>query len=325
MESTSSIIAELSKAWPMIQPYISTVVSAVVASLFLRKNTSKTEIEKIKQAKFSELADKLLDGGHITHLEYYKCRNFINIAKKADKVFTNNKYNDHNNKTDNKNEKLNIDWFVRFFEDAGNISDDDMQDLWARILAGEIFRPGHYSLRTLETLRNMSCKEAESLQRVAPLVIHDYGNAFIYGSNSITISHTYTGEDILRLSDCGIVDDFEDRSYKKVVIGSKISENYMGIVDKEDILFLLGHICCVAHNENIKSLKIPACRFTTVGAELLSVVTIDTTYSYHEHEQYAIECFKLLRKSFPDINISIHKCNFNHDYPDKLGIMRKIV
>jgi len=143
-------------AWPTIQPAISTVFGAIVANLFLKSNTKKTEIEKLKQTKFSEVADKLLEGGHITHLEYYKCRNFNKIAKKADEV-----YQKQDMTTLNNDKKFSWDWFVRFFEDAGNISDEKMQEIWAKVLAGEIKQPGSFSLRTLEVLRNLSSDEAE--------------------------------------------------------------------------------------------------------------------------------------------------------------------
>ena len=123
-------------AWPTIQPAISTILVTLVSRLFLRGDISRTEIEKIKQAKLSEVADRLLDGGHITHFEYYKCRNFSSIAQKADKVFQRRESEKLANK-DEVEKKFSIDWFVRFFEDAGNISDEDIQELWAKVLAGE--------------------------------------------------------------------------------------------------------------------------------------------------------------------------------------------
>ena len=58
-------------------------------------------------------------------------------------------------------EIVNADWINRFFTIVEDVSDVEMQQLWARILAGEIKRPKSYSLRTLELLRNLSQKEAE--------------------------------------------------------------------------------------------------------------------------------------------------------------------
>lgn len=56
--------------------------------------------------------------------------------------------------------KPDIDWLNRLFSIVENISDDDMQNLWAQILAGETKTPQSYSLKTLDVLRNMSKKDA---------------------------------------------------------------------------------------------------------------------------------------------------------------------
>ena len=57
-------------------------------------------------------------------------------------------------------EPVEKDWMNRFLNIAEEISDKDLQDIWGRILAGEIKKPKSYSLRTLEVLRNMSKEEA---------------------------------------------------------------------------------------------------------------------------------------------------------------------
>ena len=57
------------------------------------------------------------------------------------------------------------DWTARFFDNAKDVSDEEMQKLWAKLLAGEVERPGCVSLRTLDILRNMTQKEAELFAR----------------------------------------------------------------------------------------------------------------------------------------------------------------
>ena len=56
---------------------------------------------------------------------------------------------------------------TRFLNIAEEISDKDLQDIWGRILAGEIKRPKSYSLRTLEVMRNMSKDEASLLMKAS--------------------------------------------------------------------------------------------------------------------------------------------------------------
>ena len=59
------------------------------------------------------------------------------------------------------------DWFQQFCDLIINISNVSMQQLWAKILAGEIASPGRFSLKTLHMLQRMSFKEAQALQCAA--------------------------------------------------------------------------------------------------------------------------------------------------------------
>ncbi|TMQ26801.1 MAG: DUF2806 domain-containing protein [Deltaproteobacteria bacterium] len=64
-------------------------------------------------------------------------------------------------------------WAARFFMDAQDVSDPKLQRLWSKILAREVAAPRTTSLRTLETLRNLSASEArlfeESLRYVCEI------------------------------------------------------------------------------------------------------------------------------------------------------------
>ena len=60
-------------------------------------------------------------------------------------------------------------WAARFFTSAQDVSNEEMQRLWAKLLAGEVKRPGTFSLRTLEVLRNLSPTEAALFVRGASL------------------------------------------------------------------------------------------------------------------------------------------------------------
>ena len=59
------------------------------------------------------------------------------------------------------------DWTARFFGVVQDVSSVEMQELWARILSGEVQQPGRTSLRTLDVLTNMSKKDAVLFENVA--------------------------------------------------------------------------------------------------------------------------------------------------------------
>ena len=54
----------------------------------------------------------------------------------------------------------NHDWTARFFSDIQDVSNREAQLLYARILAGEVERPGSTSLRTLTILKNLDMPTA---------------------------------------------------------------------------------------------------------------------------------------------------------------------
>lgn len=68
-------------------------------------------------------------------------------------------------------EPVEKDWMTRFLNIAEDISDKDMQDIWGRILAGEIKKPKSYSLRTLGVMRNMSKDEASLIMKASTFQI----------------------------------------------------------------------------------------------------------------------------------------------------------
>lgn len=61
-------------------------------------------------------------------------------------------------------QKMDDDWIASFFERCRIVSDEDMQILWSKILAGEANQPGSYSKRTLAVLSLLSTQEAEMFE-----------------------------------------------------------------------------------------------------------------------------------------------------------------
>ena len=62
--------------------------------------------------------------------------------------------------------QMDDDWIANFFAKCRIVSDDEMQTLWSRILAGEANAPGDYSKRTVNCLSEMDKDEAEFFKRL---------------------------------------------------------------------------------------------------------------------------------------------------------------
>ncbi|MBQ4849180.1 TIGR03899 family protein [Pseudoalteromonas sp. MMG012] len=61
------------------------------------------------------------------------------------------------------------DWLEHFIGLAEDIANQAMQKLWAKILVGETVSPGTFSIKSLQTLKLMTQREATALQKCAPL------------------------------------------------------------------------------------------------------------------------------------------------------------
>jgi hypothetical protein len=57
--------------------------------------------------------------------------------------------------------KVEDDWIINFFDKCRIVSDNEMQELWSRVLAGEANLPGTYSKRTVNFLSDLDKGEAE--------------------------------------------------------------------------------------------------------------------------------------------------------------------
>ena len=62
------------------------------------------------------------------------------------------------------------DWVTQFFNHCQDVSNEQMQSLWARLLAGEAANPGSFSLRTLALVKVMSKEEANLFTRFCSMV-----------------------------------------------------------------------------------------------------------------------------------------------------------
>ena len=57
--------------------------------------------------------------------------------------------------------KMEDDWVTNFFDKSRIVSDNEMQNLWASVLAGEANSPGTYSKRTVNFLGDLDKRDAE--------------------------------------------------------------------------------------------------------------------------------------------------------------------
>ena len=68
-------------------------------------------------------------------------------------------------------EPTDHDWAARFFGDVQDVSSPEMQLLWAKVLAGEVERPGSTSIKTLSILRNLDRQTASLFRSLCSMCV----------------------------------------------------------------------------------------------------------------------------------------------------------
>ncbi len=122
----------------------------------VRKKLIHDEYEKAKESGIVGIQ-------YIENLRH--TTNLIDTATKSAKYIDQGKLNDI---------KMDNDFFWNTVEHAKTISNEEMQELVAKIIAGEYNNPGIYSMSTLQTLKMLGKKELELFERICSLCINNY-------------------------------------------------------------------------------------------------------------------------------------------------------
>lgn len=154
---------------------------------------------------------------------------------------------------------LNPDWLARWRDSAQDVSDEDVQRLWARALTGEIQSPGRYSLRTLDFLRSVSKPEAELIAKVGPLSFV----AFIYRERSLLEQRGLPFGTLSWLQNLGILAGVES-----IGIDWNIHPHADGAPSA------VAYVCCElgVRVSNVSAhIQIPIYSITALGGEILTL------------------------------------------------------
>ena len=162
------------------------------------------EAEKqFQEGGFYSLQQYLGEAGIISPYEMKKSFNRLKITEMA-----------HNSIEENATEdnlvcqKPDNDWVRKFFDLAGEISDEDLQTYWAKLLAGEIQSPSSVARRTLDTFTKMTKEEIDRFKDIRNFVLITDGvdpKAVVY-PNAIK-EHVDAA-----LAECGLLSSVESES-----------------------------------------------------------------------------------------------------------------
>ncbi len=191
-------------------PILGSIASALTSNLFIARNAGAKEIAEIKAGKLVETLNQLRDEGKITWMEYYKCKNAFEIAKLADARLSKNNVDTETIKENANN--YDMDWFMKFYEYAGTVSNEEAQKLWASVLANEIEKPNTTPLSLLHCLSIMEHEEALFFCNISRFVLQDFKDAsphlllFVSSSRAAYKNSKITPEKLKNLEHLGLVE-----------------------------------------------------------------------------------------------------------------------
>ena len=156
-------------------------------------------------------------------------------------------------------EKPEDDWLLRWRECAAGVSSDELQQIWGKVLAGEVKSPGRFSLRTLEFLRNLSQADAQAIERISPFVFADV----IYrGDDSILEAEGIKFSELLAMQELGVLAGVDG-------LGLQVTWN-SGIAGSfQKALTCHGALLLVTAPDATKAIDLKVCTLTAIGKQVL--------------------------------------------------------
>lgn len=153
------------------------------------------------------------------------------------------------------------DWITNFFDRCRLISDNEMQGLWSRVLAGEANAPGTYSKRTVNFLSALDKNDAELFTKLCgfawlignlvPLIYDEQQEIYNeLGINFDTLSH---------LESIGLI-QFQSLGFKRLKLPKTFAVLYYGIP-----------ISLTMPNEIHNEMKLGKVMLTKTGHELAPI------------------------------------------------------
>ena len=186
-------------------------------------------------------------------------------------------------------------WTSSFSEAAQHISDEDMQEMWAKVLAGEVASPGSTSLRTMSVLRNLDQPTAQKFKRLCSIAVstsvlgvQDYDHRVISlsgnaGTNSLRdYGLPFRVLNLLNEHEL-IIADYNSWSDYRGCIATQRS-NGPGRVVLVGLKYQ-GQLWClvpVGDRDQSQELRVSGVALTSAGRELSRVVELEAVPQYDE-------------------------------------------
>lgn len=233
----------------------------------------------------------------ILNQETHRQENIESIIEKS--------YKELENETEASDEPVDKDWLTRFFNIAQDISYENIQILWAKILAEEVKQPNTFSFRTLDTLKNISHNEAQLFNNLAQFLFYNkHSNYILFRNTELLDKYKFPFSNIMILQDAGLISS-----------NTMVELSFYG----KSFNIMNNNIIAFIDNKN-SDFQLPIMSITTVGIQILSLIEdkcnnndffIDSmNYLRNEYKYLDINAYKIINKTK---NIDQENYNVRYD------------
>lgn len=152
-------------------------------------------------------------------------------------------------------DEIDLDW-LNFFEGyAEKASSEKVRSLWARILAGEIRRPGRFSLRTLRFLSEIDTATAQLFEKYATVRLQ---SDFIFREEDLSDQRLL---ELIELEEAGLLQEANGHLQQNLGVQNNVAH----WVGEHSVLILK------TKNEGGK-IAVPLAKISRIGAELCALL-----------------------------------------------------
>lgn len=246
------------------------------------QRSARQQLDAVDVSIASDIQISNMIEQNVRFQEEKRQRNILSIVEQAIDHLGDTEVNDH---------EPDHDWTARFFGGGQDISSEEMQILWGKILAGEVERPGSTSIRTLDILRNLDKETASLFNIFCSLCIWLKIGDDVLDVRVPSLGRN-AGENSLRkyglpfdvlniLNEYGlIISDYNSWYDYKICLGIATDSPHPRRIVRIPFHHQSSQWFLLSRAENPAEIKINGVTLTRAGRELAEVVSIDRNHEY---------------------------------------------
>lgn len=261
LEIINTILTTISGSSDIICEFIKKTTSAI-GIIFeparIRRNAkAEVDVDLIHQGRPLGLTIKQTQAmNYLSYREKVRQENYLNIVNKAIPYVS----------SEGDPSSLDPDWLNLFFDMASRITNDEMQTLWAKILAGETNNSGSFSRQTLVIVDQLSKDNAQYFTQLGSYCLKLEHEPTIFMYELPSINETLNFSMLLELESLGLLTLYPSKTQSAAWSTSQetITLEYF---EKRYLL----NFCKIAKTQGIYTLPTGKILLTTPGRELIEI------------------------------------------------------